>query len=327
MQFSIVFLIISFFLSIFFFIFFASVIQLFLFVRSYLFPSFFCPFVSPGLFFNSLMSSSHLLLDLPTNLLVLILLSRPGCQSKILLVHLSYGRNVFQSSKVFSFSSSVLQFLWYSFWCIQSSLLLQWWQFLRRCLLGNLHHCLGLCRSSGLSPLQFLRRSRTCFLLLRALRSLLPICPLLLSRPSTCIFFLVCTMRRIIFRCAVLIILSCFCDSVHVLLAYVNVGVLTMLNKRSLWHRRYALQLSSWMYLWNAAHAAFNLFLISSVSCSSNLIEFDFMSKILRTVSFDKTSPRFWCCRPWSLFFSSPFLGYWESLSYLGGFPDPQRLC
>ena len=67
---------------------FASVIQLLLFLRSYIVLS----FTSPG-FRNSLMSSSHLLLVLPTSLLVLILLSRPGCQSKILLVHLSFGRN------------------------------------------------------------------------------------------------------------------------------------------------------------------------------------------------------------------------------------------
>ena len=56
---------------------FASVIQLLLFMRSCLFPS----FASPG-FVNSLMSSSHLLLGLPTNLIVLIWLSSPGCQSK-----------------------------------------------------------------------------------------------------------------------------------------------------------------------------------------------------------------------------------------------------
>ena len=36
---------------------------------------------------------SHLLLGLPTSLLVLILLSRPGCQSKCFLVHLSSGRD------------------------------------------------------------------------------------------------------------------------------------------------------------------------------------------------------------------------------------------
>ena len=68
--------------------FFASVIQLLLFMRSYFLSS----FVSPVLL-SSLMSSSHLLSGLPTNLLVLILLSRPGCQLKILLVHLSFGRN------------------------------------------------------------------------------------------------------------------------------------------------------------------------------------------------------------------------------------------
>ena len=66
---------------------FASVIQLLLFVRSY----FVFSFVSSG-FKYSLLSSSHLLLGLPTGLRVLILLSSPGCQSKICLVHLSSGK-------------------------------------------------------------------------------------------------------------------------------------------------------------------------------------------------------------------------------------------
>ena len=70
--------------------FFDSVIQLLLFVRSY----FAFSFVSSG-FKNSLMSSSHLLLGLPTSLRVLILLSSPGCQSKIFLVHLSSGKDAF----------------------------------------------------------------------------------------------------------------------------------------------------------------------------------------------------------------------------------------
>ena len=68
--------------------FFASIIQLLLFVRSYLVFS----FVSSG-FKNSLMSSSHLFWCLPTGLRVLLLLSRPGCQSKIYLVHLSSGKD------------------------------------------------------------------------------------------------------------------------------------------------------------------------------------------------------------------------------------------
>ena len=38
------------------------------------------------------MSSSHLFFGLPTGLLVLTLLFKPGCQSKILLVHRSFGR-------------------------------------------------------------------------------------------------------------------------------------------------------------------------------------------------------------------------------------------
>ena len=43
-------------------------------------------------FRNSLRSSSHLLLGLPTCLRVSMLLSSPGCQSKTLLVHLFSGR-------------------------------------------------------------------------------------------------------------------------------------------------------------------------------------------------------------------------------------------
>ena len=35
-------------------------------------------------------------------------------------------------------------------------------------------------------------------------------------------FLFVCTIRRSIFRCVVLMILSCFCDNVYVPLAYVN---------------------------------------------------------------------------------------------------------
>ena len=41
-------------------------------------------------------------------------------------------------------------------------------------------------------------------------------------------------MSLIIFLCADLIILSCIFDSVHVSLAYVSVGVISMLNRRSL---------------------------------------------------------------------------------------------
>ena len=43
---------------------------------------------------NSLMSSPHLISGLPANLFILILLSRPGCQSKIVLVNHAFGRFV-----------------------------------------------------------------------------------------------------------------------------------------------------------------------------------------------------------------------------------------
>ena len=88
-------------------------------------------------FINSLMSSSHLFWGLPTNLLVLIWLSSPGCQLMIcwsifLLVgmqfYLPYATSVFcvfQPSMVSSFSSCSLLLLWYFSWCIQSSLFFQ----------------------------------------------------------------------------------------------------------------------------------------------------------------------------------------------------------
>ena len=67
--------------------FFASIIQVLLFMRSYF--VFFC--VS-SVFWFSLKSSSHLFLGLPACLQVLMLLSSPGCQSKTLLVHLFLRR-------------------------------------------------------------------------------------------------------------------------------------------------------------------------------------------------------------------------------------------
>ena len=76
-------------------------------------------------FMNSLMSSSHLLLGLPTNLLVLFLLSSPGSQSIFfwsifllvgMLFYLPFATSVFcvfQSSKVSSFSPCNLLLLGY----------------------------------------------------------------------------------------------------------------------------------------------------------------------------------------------------------------------
>ena len=69
---------------------------------------------------NPLMSSSHLRLGLPTGLRVLILLSSPGCQSKIFLVHLflPFSTSIFcavQSSKVLHFLHVFFGFLGTSF--------------------------------------------------------------------------------------------------------------------------------------------------------------------------------------------------------------------
>ena len=84
---------------------------------------------------NPLRSSSHFLLGLPINLLVLILLSRSGCQSNILLVHLSFGRSVLLfvirhfSLLCVSIQQGIFAFFMYSFaslilllmYCVHSS--------------------------------------------------------------------------------------------------------------------------------------------------------------------------------------------------------------
>ena len=91
--------------------------------------------------------------------------------------------------------------------------------------------------------------------------------------PSFFLYFrFVCTMRRNILRCVERIKFSCSCESVHVPEAYVNVGVMTVLNKRSLWRRRYDLDVHSCLHLVNDAQAALFRFFISVVSCCSNVI-------------------------------------------------------
>ena len=52
-------------------------------------------------------------------------------------------------------------------------------------------------------------------------------------------FCFVSTMRRSIFRCVEQISFSCSCERLYVPEAYVSVGVMTILNKRSLRRRRY----------------------------------------------------------------------------------------
>ena len=59
--------------------------------------------------------------------------------------------------------------------------------------------------------------------------------------------FFVCTMRQSILRCVDRISFSCTCESVHVPDADVSVGVMTMLNKRSLCRRRYDLDVNSFV--------------------------------------------------------------------------------
>ena len=198
---------------------------------------------------NSLRSSSHLLLGLPTCLLVLMLVSRPGCQLKTLQAHLFSGREMILRAirhfcllcvsiqqVIFCFSmyslASLVLFLMYSIQSFSfsaasiSSSASSWkdtslsWSFFEFC---SEHSSVSLSVvSSSSSSFTF-------------------------SVPSSFLFVVtffgsyfrfVCTIRRSIFRCAVLIIFSCFSVNVHVPLAYVIVGVITMLKRRSLWQRR-----------------------------------------------------------------------------------------
>ena len=73
-------------------------------------------------------------------------------------------------------------------------------------------------------------------------------------------------------RCVDRISFSCSCDSAHVPEPYVNVGVMTMLNTRSLCRRRKYLDVNSCLYLENDAHAGLILLYISVVSCCSNVM-------------------------------------------------------
>ena len=61
-------------------------------------------------------------------------------------------------------------------------------------------------------------------------------------------------------------------DCAHVPEPYVNVGVMIMLNTRSLCRRRWYLDVNSCLYLENDAHAALILLYISVVSCCSNVM-------------------------------------------------------
>ena len=87
----------------------------------------------------------------------------------------------------------------------------------------------------------------------------------------TCVFLLcflfVWIMRRSILRCVYCIIFSCSYESVHVLEAWFIVGVITMLNRRSLCCRRYDFEVNSCLYLLNDAQAALIRFMTSIVSC------------------------------------------------------------
>ena len=73
-------------------------------------------------------------------------------------------------------------------------------------------------------------------------------------------------------RCVNWIILSRSRESVRVPEAYVSVGMMTILNKRSLFRGKHDFDVSSCLHLVNDAHAARSRLLISVVSCCSNVI-------------------------------------------------------
>ena len=121
---------------------------------------------------------------------------------------------VFQSNTVSSVLSCVLQLLWCFSWCVQSNLLLfRWSQLLRRISSWkdtSLSWSLLLSWSEPSSvslSVAYLLSSSAC----------LSIPPFMFAASFFKLYFLfVCPIRRSIFRCVVLIFFSCFCDSVHV---------------------------------------------------------------------------------------------------------------
>ena len=130
--------------------------------------------------------------------------------------------------------SCVLQLLWYFSWCIQSSLLLfRWSQLLRQFLLGKTRPCLDLCVSFVF----------ICFFVGRKLVFFVCVLVDLFSLVVRCIFFWFVFSFCLFDKAKHLSLrsldhFSCFCDSGHVPPAYVKVGVMTILNRRSMWHSR-----------------------------------------------------------------------------------------
>ena len=79
-------------------------------------------------------------------------------------------------------------------------------------------------------------------------------------------------MSQSIMRCVERISFSCSCDSVQVPEPHVSVGVMIMLNKRSLCSKRHDIDVNSCLYLANDVHAALIRLFISVVSCCSNVM-------------------------------------------------------
>ena len=177
---------------------------------------------------NSLRSSSHLLLGLPTCLLALILLSSPGCQLNTLRFYLfEAGKNSpchtpLLSSVYFSPAFYFVFFLvFFGFFCAPVDVFDPIFF-----VFSGVDFFIGIFLERHVAILIFLE---SCSEPSSVSLSVVPSSSFLsaFSVPSSFVHFhffglyfrFVCTIRRSIFRCAVLIIFSCFCVNVHVLLA------------------------------------------------------------------------------------------------------------
>ena len=176
-------------------------------------------------FHEFLRSSSHLLLGLPTCLLALTLVSSPGCQLNTLLFHLFTGWvMILRAIRHFCLLGiSIQHFILCFSMCSSASFVI----FLMYSIQSSSNFFIGVLLERHIAVLVFVR------VLLRALFRFfvsqvffaffisfsVPSSFLSIFTFSVCTFVSVCTIRRSIFRCAVLIIFSCFCVNVHVLLA------------------------------------------------------------------------------------------------------------
>ena len=180
----------------------------------------------------------------------------------------------FQSNMECSLPSSFPLHLLCFFLCVRSMFLqLLPYRYLRLCRSGKRHRCVDRILSLCCLLRRFHLRYLVGFLLFLFGCSSSFVVSSAWFFPSFFLYFrFVCTMRRNILRCVERIKFSCSCESVHVPEAYVKKRVMTVLNKRSLWRRRYDLDVHSCLHLMNDAQAALIRFFISVVSCCSNVI-------------------------------------------------------